>query len=398
MYKPKEAKLFGVALKRLLDEKGLSDRQFAKQAGLEQSYVSKLLNPKPGKEIAEPRKKTRQQLAQGLGITEQELQEQIARYSDSEAEKTISAPPGLAESEEASAKPHQESVESDPGSIEARYFRATSNFDSLEPLERKSRIQVLEEIAIDSPRYHWKVIEFLADFVRRKAPRKEEDEWEEERSPIIPDDIQAALTVIGRRNPDNDKKSLNLRNTNLRGANLFGADLQGAYLNGADLREVCLTTANLKGAVLWEANLEGAKLDIANLEEAKLSKRKTNLQSVNFSCSILRRADLSEAELQQANLSGADLRKADLTGANLERAYLYGANLQEASLMRTKGQRADFRRAYFRGTNLSGADFSRAKNVELDQLKLAHGDRTTSLPDELKDFKEEILALWKQSE
>jgi transcriptional regulator with XRE-family HTH domain len=111
MYKPKEAKLFGAALKRLLHEKGLSDRQFVKQAGLEPSYVSKLLNPKPGKEIAEPKKKTRQQLAQGLGITEQELLEQIARYSDSEAEKTISAPPGLAESEEAIAKSHQKLVE-----------------------------------------------------------------------------------------------------------------------------------------------------------------------------------------------------------------------------------------------------------------------------------------------
>jgi len=147
MYKPKEAKLFGAALKRLLHEKELSDRQFAKQAGLEQSYVSKLLNPKPGKEIAEPRKKTRQKLAKGLGITEKELLEQIARYSDSEAEKTISAPPGLAESEEAIAKPQREPVESDAGSIEERYFRATSKFDTLEPLERKSRIQVLEEIA-----------------------------------------------------------------------------------------------------------------------------------------------------------------------------------------------------------------------------------------------------------
>jgi len=117
MYKPKEAKLFGAALKRLLHEKGLSDRQFAKQADLEHSYVSKLLNPKPGKEIAEPRKKTRQKLAKGLGITEQELLEQIARCSDSEAEKTISAPLGLAETEEVIAKPHQESGEAVDASV-----------------------------------------------------------------------------------------------------------------------------------------------------------------------------------------------------------------------------------------------------------------------------------------
>ena len=289
-------------------------------------------------------------------------------------------------SEEAIAKPQRESEQPDASSIEDRIFRAT------EQLNRRGfsalvGIQALEEIAKDSPRYHWKIMELLAAFIRN-APRSKEEEG-------IPDDIQAALTVIGRRNPDNDKKSLNLRNTNLRGANLFGADLRGAYLNGADLREVCLTTANLKGAVLWEANLEGAKLDSANLEEAKLSK--TNLQSANFSCSILRRADLSEAKLQEADLSGTDLRKADLTGANLERAYLYKANLQEASLMRAMGQRADLRRVYLQGTNLSGADFSRAKNLKLDQLKLASGDSTTSLPDELKDFKEDILTHWEQS-
>ena len=100
MYKPKEAKLFGAAIKQFLTERKLNPYQFAKQAELELSYVSKLLNPKPGKEIAEPRKKTRQKLAKGLGITEQELLEQIARYSNPEAEEKISISPGLAEREE----------------------------------------------------------------------------------------------------------------------------------------------------------------------------------------------------------------------------------------------------------------------------------------------------------
>jgi len=391
MYKPKEAKLFGAAIKQLLTDRGLSQRQFAKQAGfVDASYVSKLVNPKPGKEIAEPSKKIRQQLAKGLDITEQELLEQIAKYSNSEAEEKVSNPPNLAEHEKAIAKPHQESVEREAGSIEERIFKAANQLDYERPmLSRMSAIQALGEIAKDYPRYQWNIMEILAAFVRNTPPRKEEEG--------IPDDIQAALTVIGQPTPDNDKRSLNLRNTNLRRANLFGADLRGAYLNGADLREVCLTTANLKGAVLWEANLEGAKLDIANLEEAKLNKidsrRSINLQSTNFSCSILRRADLSGADLQKADLSGADLRKADLTEANLERAYLYGANLQEASLMRAKGQRADLRRVYLQGTNLSGADFSRAKNLKLDQLKLASGNSTTVLPDDV-----ERPAHWKHFE
>jgi transcriptional regulator with XRE-family HTH domain len=80
MYKPEEAKLFGAAIKQFLTERKLSQRQFAKQAGLDASYVSKLVNPKPGKEIAEPRKEIRQQLAKGLGLTEQELVEYIEQY------------------------------------------------------------------------------------------------------------------------------------------------------------------------------------------------------------------------------------------------------------------------------------------------------------------------------
>jgi hypothetical protein len=175
------------------------------------------------------------------------------------------------EQEEAIAKPHQESVESDPGSIEARYFRATSNFDSLEPLERKSRIQVLEEIARDSPRYHWKVIEFLADFVRRKAPRKEEDEWEEERSPKIPeDDIQSALTVIGQRDTKKDPENqrLDLSKVNIAGAELMKAQLQGALLYEANLQEANLIDANLQEANLRGTNLKGAWLHETNLKKA----------------------------------------------------------------------------------------------------------------------------------
>lgn len=88
MYKPEEAKLFGAAIKQFLTEKKLSQRQFAKQAGFaDASYVSKLVNPKAGKEIAEPRKEIRQQLAKGLGITEQELLEYVERYRNSYVEK-----------------------------------------------------------------------------------------------------------------------------------------------------------------------------------------------------------------------------------------------------------------------------------------------------------------------
>lgn len=365
MYKPKEAKLFGAAIKQLLTDRGLSQRQFAKQAGfVDASYVSKLVNPKPGKEIAEPSKKIRQQLAKGFGITEKELLEQIAKYSNSEAEEKISNLPDLAEPEKAIAKSQRTSVESDAGSIEERYFRATSSFDSLKPLERKSRIQVLEEIANNKyfPQYHGKVMEFLADFVRRKAPRKEEEETEE-RSPKISEDIQAALTVIGRRNWN---CTLNLSNTDLRGADLKKANLQGAKLNGANLQRVDFQGADLQGAFLDRANLEGALLTEAKLQRAKLpgANLKALLRAANLQMAILIEADLEAALLSEANLEGALLGR-----ANLQRVLFDGARLKCAS---------------FPGAKLQGANFSAAKDLESNQIKEAYGDSTTVLPNDIE--------------
>jgi DNA-binding Xre family transcriptional regulator len=58
----------------------------------------------------------------------------IARYSDSEAEKTKSAPPGLAESEEAIAKPHRESTEAVDASVRELNPKTGVDYDRLRNL------------------------------------------------------------------------------------------------------------------------------------------------------------------------------------------------------------------------------------------------------------------------
>jgi uncharacterized protein YjbI with pentapeptide repeats/DNA-binding Xre family transcriptional regulator len=296
--------------------------------------------------------------------------------------------PDLAEHEKAIAKPHQESVETDPGSIEARYFRATSNFDSLEPLERKSRIQVLEEIARDSPRYHWKVIEFLADFVRRKAPRKEEDEWEEERSPKLPDDIQAALTVIGGRDPNNKNGSLDLSNTNIRRAYLPDANLQRVNLQKACLKQAILREAHLDGATLDEAHLEqvdlmGAYLEGASLERTYLEQAIFNgayLKGAKFYRAHLKRVHFDDADLERVEFVGACLEYATLIEANLEDADLRGANLTNATLRRVSLRGANFEGAILHKAHLEETDVTVAKNLEASQIETAYGDSPNSLP------------------
>lgn len=330
------------------------------------------------------------------------------------------------EQEEAIAKPQREPIESDAGPIEARYFRATSNFDSLEPLERKSRIQVLEEIASnkDFPRYHWKVMEFLADFVRRKAPRREEEEGEE-RSPKLSVDIQAALTVIGRRDTNKDSKNQYL---DLRQANLTGVDLSQAHLERINFTRANLSLANLSLAILKGANLEGANLEGANLDSADLNGAnlfqavlsKARFRAASLEKAILMQTDLSWARLDGANLRGvylnkANLKGADLSGVNLSESHLQDANLEGVQLVTQKSVNcrvepfnphqikltevnmegtllrganlkgvnlceANLRRADLSEANLKGANFSRAKNIGLGQLRLAYGDSITVLP------------------
>jgi uncharacterized protein YjbI with pentapeptide repeats len=304
--------------------------------------------------------------------------------------------------EEPIAKPQRESEQPDASSIEERYFRATSKFDSLEPLERKSRIQVLEEIASnkDFPRYHWKVMEFLADFVRRKAPRKEEEEGEEERSLKIPEDIQAALTAIGQRDLEKDrpKKRLDLSNTDIRGAvlsegklqgiNFSGANLQGANLSRAKLQKADLTKANLKeadirGANLQEANVFQAVLRRANLWGANLEKAilmKTDLSWAAFDGSNMRRADLQKANLQGAELMGVTLCESDLSGADLQEVELGSIEIIEDDKQQ-KIINVNLQGAVFYQANLKGVDLSATKNLESEQIKWAYGNSMTVLPE-----------------
>lgn len=100
-YKPYQSRLFGAAIKHLLQERNLTQRQFAANAELDPSYVSKLVKG----DIAEPRQDKRRQIAKGLGVTEQELQQLVAQYieergvagaggstSDAEANTTLDVP------------------------------------------------------------------------------------------------------------------------------------------------------------------------------------------------------------------------------------------------------------------------------------------------------------------
>ena len=278
--------------------------------------------------------------------------------------------------------------------ITERFSKAVEQLGSDKIEVRLGGIYALERIAQDSKRDHWTIMEVLTAFVREKSPVEadqpkvkqsfvaaalEVPASEAEPSPVTKD-VQAALTVIGRRLQRHDPKgkrldlrSSHLRDANLSDANLRGAYIQGANLNGADLHfanftRANLTRANLGGANLWRAILLLADLGGANLESADLRKarlydtdlRNAVLHSANLANAVLH-ANLTHANLRHANLTHADLTHADLTHADLSFADLNGAALSDANLTHADLQGANLSYASLTGGNLCGVNLDSAK-------------------------------------
>jgi hypothetical protein len=167
------------------------------------------------------------------------------------------------------------------GQITDRFTKA------IEQLGDKERLMVclggiyaLERIAKDSESDHGAVMEVLTAFVREQAPAQtmspektsgERETKESQRERKLPSDIQAILTVIGRRTRtlgNGEMRPLALSDTNLQGAHLEGAQLQRAHLDGAQLQGAYLAGAQLQGAHLRRTkNLTQEQINRACIDE-----------------------------------------------------------------------------------------------------------------------------------
>jgi Pentapeptide repeats (8 copies) len=221
------------------------------------------------------------------------------------------------------------------GQVTDRYTKSVEQLGSDKLDVRIGGIYALERVARDSARDHPTVMEVLTAFIREHSreqwPPLDSGAREPERS--TRPDVQAAVTVIGRRDAKRDIRRIDLLGADLPGATLVGADLTGAFLVG-----VTLTGADLVGATLTGATFDGADLRNARLNTAALSAavfRNADLSGaflfgVTLTGANLARASLIRANLTHANLTDAFLNGADLSGATLTRADLTGATLFDA--------------------------------------------------------------------
>ena len=234
-----------------------------------------------------------------------------------------------------------------------RYSRAIDQLASTDDQGNK-RLEVrlgaiyeLEQVSRVSEVLYSPILEVLTSYVRENAPWPPRglgiSEWhsvdsissetgevargnkqEEATSHQVPIDVQAILTVLGRREenrvPEENRVILDLQEVDLRGANLDEAHLEKALLRRAHLEGADLLEANMEEALLRDAHLEGAFLDGANLVGAHLVR--ANLKGANLVGANLKETNFAEANLEGANLGGANLEGAYLIGANLDTAFL----------------------------------------------------------------------------
>ena len=251
--------------------------------------------------------------------------------------------------------------------VTERFSKAVEQLASDKLEVRLGGIYALERIAKDSERDYWIIMEVLTSFVKTNSPVVQTINTQKQLSPVTAD-IQAVLTVIGRRDliQEQEERSLDLSCTNFTGADFREADLRKADFREADLREVYLGEANLSGADFRRANL------------SRVNPPRTNVvtRSVNFAEALLTQTNLSEARLVRADFSGAELNEANLGAAFLYETKFVKANLNEANLSGADLSRANLNEANLSGANLSrailkGTNFSGVKGLRKEQVKSA---------------------------
>jgi hypothetical protein len=211
----------------------------------------------------------RAQSVQGLSIKEQYELENATRTSLAQAFGTLSQAIGGTVLLVGVYFTWRNLIATEEKQITERFTRAVEQLGNQQSSAiRLGAIYSLERIAGDSLRDHWVVMEILAAFVRENAALSKH----ENSIGGISEEVQAALTVIKRRDVSKDPRNASL-----------------------DLSRTYLKKANLKGEIVKE------------LTFWKYSSKFSDLSNIDFTKSNLAEADFSNAKIVGANFSEAIL-------------------------------------------------------------------------------------------
>jgi uncharacterized protein YjbI with pentapeptide repeats len=276
--------------------------------------------------------------------------------------------------------------------VTERFSKSIEHLGSEKIDIRLGGIYALEQISIDSSKYHWTVVEILSAFVREKSKETSSKKLEK-----MKEDMQAALTVMNRRRTEQDPQG---KKINLMQVNLKLVEFQAANISGVNLSRSDFTSANFSGADFSNSDLMNSDFSFANFSDVNFSG--SDLRNVKFFRTNLSGADFSNSDLSDSYLCESNLTNAKLIGTNLNNAHLGSdyidndydddyypgqheeeehnpdwnlpANLSGALLIDAK----------MTGAKLMGADLSKSTMLTKQQIDSAIISEYTKLPDYLR--------------
>jgi hypothetical protein len=188
---------------------------------------------------------------------------------------------------------------------------------------RLGALYLLERLLLESQRDQRAILETLCAYVRENSPL--EVSKDEADAPISPlptrrGDVQAALTIIGRRpesvrtRAESERWRLDLKNSNL-----IGYDFSNLNFNRADFNNSFLNAANMTRGLFLHCVFAHTIMSATEMNDASFD------SSVFDNCNV-ERAQIENTSFRLAKFVDTDLRKANVTsfgieGANFEHAF-----------------------------------------------------------------------------
>jgi hypothetical protein len=217
------------------------------------------------------------------------------------------------------------------GQLTDRFTRAVEQLGSDDVAVRVGGIYALERIAEESIIDRAAIADMLAAYVRTHAPWPPASRWPfrafrwpfrkglslNQLPPLSfrAPDIQAIMTVLGRRTPSPLDPaiwtSLDLAGTDLRRVRLPGLNLWRIRFRGASLARAWLAKADLRGVDFREADLRGAILSEAIADLTTWWPKGFDPKAAG----VRIRPDLENADLRGSYLKDAELEDVSLRGA-----------------------------------------------------------------------------------
>ncbi|MDH2381446.1 pentapeptide repeat-containing protein [Bradyrhizobium sp. CER78] len=259
------------------------------------------------------------------------------------------------------------------GSDGATISRSAPNIES-----RLGGLYSLERLLDESEKDQRAILETLCAYIRENSPFEPSTSEEEHKAylrgdqtpkPTHRSDVQAALTIIGRRSLRiRERATLEGWRLNFRNSNLVGYDLSSLNFDRSDLTGSFLNFANLN-----YASFEDSVFETSTLQRAKLTK--TCFRSSRFKHCLIKGAEIDDTDFRETKIDATDLREAtissfDISGADLREAF---DTYLEYTINRLKSEGAT---SPFDGQEVSRVVqlFSRAKYDERTQVSQGVSD------------------------